>query len=130
MEKAGKSTSIQRLLLLRGKAFKFFQDVCTIIQLKEPRIELHLLGKRKGIDIAVGDIAIYGVAHTLRHMVMDLFLIGLPVKPAMTGESLRTFSVSCQAQGVCLKTHVQGSPQSRASLNTLVKYYSWRQRTD
>lgn len=38
--------------------------------------------------------------------------------------------VSRPAREIDLKTHVQGSPQSRASLNTLVKYYSWRQRTE
>ena len=62
--------SNQRLQLLRGKAFKFFHDVCIIIQLQEPRVELHLLGKRKSINVAVSDIAVYRVTHTLRHIVM------------------------------------------------------------
>ena len=55
----------QRLQLLRSKAFKFLHDVSIIIQLKESRVELHLLGKREGIDIAVSDIAVYRVFHTL-----------------------------------------------------------------
>ena len=41
-------------------------------------------------------------------------------------------SVPRPAREECRKTHVQGSPQSRASLNTLVKSHfdSWRQRTE
>ena len=62
--------SNQRLQLLRGKAFKFFHDVCIIIQLQEPRVKLHLLRERKGIDIAVGDITVYRVTHTLGYIVM------------------------------------------------------------
>lgn len=60
----------QDLQLLRGQTFEFFQNVCIIIQLQEPRIELHLLGKREGIDIAVGDISVYRVTHTLGYVVM------------------------------------------------------------
>lgn len=51
--------SNQRLQLLRSKPLEFLHDVCVIIQLKESRDELHLLGKRKGINIAVSDIAIH-----------------------------------------------------------------------
>ena len=54
----------QDLQLLWSKAFKFLQNICIIIQLQEPRIELHLLGKRESIDIAVSDIAVYGVSVT------------------------------------------------------------------
>lgn len=55
----------QRFHLLWSKPFEFFHDVCIIIQLQEPRVELHLLGKRKSINVAVSDIAVYRVAHTL-----------------------------------------------------------------
>ena len=55
----------QRLYLLWGKTLELFQDVCIIIQLKESRVEIHLPGKREGIDIAVSDIAVYRVFHTL-----------------------------------------------------------------
>ena len=51
--------SNQRLQLLRSKFLELFHNVSIIIQLQEPRIELHLLRKRKGIDIAVGDITVY-----------------------------------------------------------------------
>ena len=54
----------QDLQLLWSKAFKFLQNICIIIQLQEPRVELHLLGKRESIDIAVSDIAVYGVSVT------------------------------------------------------------------
>ena len=49
----------QRLQLLRSKSLEFFHDVCIIIQLQEPRVEFHLLGKRKSINVAVSDIAVY-----------------------------------------------------------------------
>ena len=55
----------QRFQLLWSKPFEFFHDVCIIIQLQEPRVELHLLGKRKSINVAVSDIAVYRVTHTL-----------------------------------------------------------------
>ena len=55
----------QRLYLLWGETLELFHDVSIIIQLKESRVELHLLGKREGIDIAVSDIAVYRVFHTL-----------------------------------------------------------------
>ena len=51
--------SNQRLQLLRSESLELLHNVCIIIQLQEPRIELHLLGKREGIDIAVGDISVY-----------------------------------------------------------------------
>ena len=54
----------QDLQLLWSKSFKFLQNICIIIQLQEPRVELHLLGKRESIDIAVSDIAVYGVSVT------------------------------------------------------------------
>ena len=60
----------QRFQLLRSKSLEFLHDVSIIIQLKESRIKLHLLGKREGIDIAVCDIAIYRVTHTLGYVVM------------------------------------------------------------
>ena len=73
--------SNQRLQLLRSESFKFLQNVCIIIQLQESGVELHLLGKRKGIDIAVGDIAIHRVVHTLRYVVMknvSKFITSIP----------------------------------------------------
>ena len=36
--------SNQRLQLLRSEPFKFFQDVCVVIQLQESGVEFHLLG--------------------------------------------------------------------------------------
>ena len=42
----------------------------SFIQLQESRVELHLLGKRKSINVAVSDIAVYGVTHTLGYVVM------------------------------------------------------------
>ena len=60
----------QHLQLLRSESFEFLHDVCVVIQLQEPRVELHLLGKRESIYIAVSDIAVYGVAHTLGYVVM------------------------------------------------------------
>ena len=55
----------QRFQLFRSKPLEFFHKVSIIIQLKESRVELHLLDKWEGIDIAVGDIAVYRVTHTL-----------------------------------------------------------------
>ncbi len=49
----------QRFQLLWSKPFELFHNVCIIIQLQEPRIELHLLGKREGINISVSDIVIH-----------------------------------------------------------------------
>lgn len=62
--------SYQRLQLLRSKSLELFHNVSIIIQLQESRVELHLLGKREGIDIAVGDISVYRVTHTLGYIVM------------------------------------------------------------
>ena len=39
-------------------------------ELQESRVELHLLGKREGINISVSDIAIYRVTHTLGYIIM------------------------------------------------------------
>ena len=60
----------QRFQLLWSKPFEFFHDICVIIQLQESGVELHLLGKRESIDIAVSDIAVYGVTHTFRDIVV------------------------------------------------------------
>lgn len=49
----------QRFQLLWSKPFELFHNVCIIIQLQESRVELHLLGKRKSINISVSDIAIH-----------------------------------------------------------------------
>ncbi len=49
----------QRLYLLWSKPFELFHNVCIIIQLQESGVELHLLGKRKSINISVSDIAIH-----------------------------------------------------------------------
>ena len=50
--------------------FELFHNVCIIIQLQESGVELHLLGKRKSINVAVSDIAVYRVTHTLGYVVM------------------------------------------------------------
>ena len=55
----------QRLYLLWDETLELFHDVCVVIQLQESRVELHLLRERKSIDIAVSDIAVYRVFHTL-----------------------------------------------------------------
>lgn len=86
--------SNQRLQLLRGKAFKFFHDVSIIIQLQESRVELHLLGKREGIDIAVGDISVYRVTHTLGYIVMRNSCV----------------SKVCRKRSVCTMCNLAGPP--------------------
>ena len=55
----------QRLYLLWSKPFELFHNVCVVIQLQEPRVKLHLLGKREGIYVAVGDVVVHRMAHAL-----------------------------------------------------------------
>ena len=80
----------QRLYLLWGETLEFFHDICVIIQLQEPRIELHLLGKREGIDIAVSDIAVYRVAHTLGCILRRVFTHGCLRCQKFTTSSVRS----------------------------------------